>query len=138
MTKILNHSQSVEAMVEHVRMNLLLENKKEHQQRKSTLTFEGRGISEKSKRFSFALEAVIATDSAISESNFKQTVMERVSRQDRMFTVFLFPKSIDSCCGSSILEQPTQNFALSFIFFPRFSGQPHDHPAFALRRRRIL
>lgn len=98
MPQMLTPSQVAESMIEYVRANLKLQDRKE-QDSKQTITFSGRSITEPEHQF--ALEVVINilySNKALPVSFFEKRISERAGarlRKDRTYTGIVFPKSID-------------------------------------------
>ncbi len=100
MQKELTSSEVVKLMVEYVRKNLVLDNRKE-EENKQSLTFTGTGVSEKDEGIKFAFEVVTNIENgnrALSKSYFNKKFNERSSprlKKDRTFSGILLPRSID-------------------------------------------
>jgi len=100
MIETLKTSEVIEAMVEYVRANLKLRDRKETGSNQC-LTFTGRGVTESEQDVKFVLEVVINIknkDEAARIDFFQRRVKERSSPhhiKGRRFTGIIFPKSID-------------------------------------------
>ncbi len=99
-TKTLRSSEVVEAMVEHLRKNLQLEDRTELFCREGMI-FRGRGIAEKDMDRPFALEVMFDFDYTKKNSLRRKKVDERIKARcsgklsERIYTGFIFPKSVD-------------------------------------------
>lgn len=108
MSLILTSSQVMEAMIEHVRANLKLQDRQESESNK-VITFMGRGITQEDLDVLFALEVVGTNQRALEHTHFNRTLEERTapgSRMERTYTGFLFPKSIDYTSAVSTYHGP--------------------------------
>lgn len=110
-TKTLRSSEIVEAMVEHVRTNLRLEDMKE-KSRKSRMTFTGAGVLDSEKGISFSLEVITTVEysgRALRKDSLKMLAESRGKprlRKDRTYTGILFPKSVDYSKAAARFECP--------------------------------
>lgn len=97
---ILSSEDVVEAMVEYVKANIQL-NDLEISEQPSLMTFQGRGFEGDDDGLVFSLEVVTnrttqgrAIPNNMVEDRIKNKSAERL-RKDRIFTEFLFPRSLD-------------------------------------------
>lgn len=100
-------SQAIESMVEHVRTNLKLQDRKEDQSR-SVITITGRGISCEALDVPFAIDVVTKINRALPINHFNRTIEERSSSTigEKAFTGILFPRSIDYAAEVAELHTP--------------------------------
>ena len=108
MSSILTPSQVTEAMIEHIRANLQLQDRKESVSN-NVVTFAGRGISGEDLDIQFVLEVIIKHEEALSHTFFDLILQERTASRlmkERMYSGFIFPKSIDYKSGSILFEGP--------------------------------
>ena len=107
MNKVILQPQEVtEAMVEHVRRFLLLENRKgPNKYGKYNITFEG----DTDKGIHCVVEVITKTDKAADAGNYRRRIHKRSSpqkRKERTHTVMIFPKARDYAGANPSVETP--------------------------------
>ncbi|MDP2749787.1 MAG: hypothetical protein Q8O89_03070 [Nanoarchaeota archaeon] len=100
-TPQIGFSEATEYMIDYVRANLVLDEKSESTQ-ENRMTIKGKGITEKDAGIEFSLELMLGDDYTKKTSKTKKKIDNIVDdrssehfRKDRIYTAFLFPKSVD-------------------------------------------